>query len=210
MSKTASIGHLVLWNNDKGFGFVRPESGDKDYFVHISAFRKGMSRRPEVGDRILYLEDRKSPDKRRIVRAEIDGMPYERSPEAIELADPIWVKHAVTAVVSIPFLLAMFVLWRTRNVLPFASYLFLTMLAILFYGLDKKQALRGSWRIPELYLHILEFMGGWPGALLAQRKLRHKNKKGPYLRIFWAIVLSHYIAWTYYLVENWDKLKPPV
>ena len=26
-------------------------------------------------------------------------------------------------------------------------------------------------------LHWLEFLGGWPGALIAQRVIRHKNKK---------------------------------
>lgn len=207
MPPSDSKGHLVLWNNDKGFGFVRPESGEKDYFVHISAFRKGMSRRPEVGDVIVYSEDRKSPEQRRIVRAEVEGMPYEQPASAVERAEPAWIKHAVTVVVSVPFLLSMFVLWRTRNPLPFGSYTFLSVLAILIYGLDKKQALRERWRIPEFNLHVLEFLGGWPGALLAQRALRHKNKKSTYLRIFWAIVLTHYVGWVVFMSEHWDRLK---
>ncbi|SJM91388.1 Cold-shock protein (fragment) [Crenothrix polyspora] len=47
------------------------------------------------------------------------------------------------------------------------------------------------WRIPEKSLHTLELLGGWPGALLAQRTLRHKNRKPSYQVVFWLIVGLH-------------------
>jgi len=34
-------------------------------------------------------------------------------------------------------------------------------------------------------------MGGWPGALVAQQKLRHKTKKQPFRTVFWATVVMN-------------------
>jgi CspA family cold shock protein len=37
-------GTVKWFNNQRGFGFIQPESGNKDVFVHISAVeRAGMS-----------------------------------------------------------------------------------------------------------------------------------------------------------------------
>ena len=50
------------------------------------------------------------------------------------------------------------------------------------------------WRVSEANLHLLELLGGWPAALLAQRRLRHKCSKGSYQFMFWLIVLGHQFA----------------
>ncbi len=54
---------VVKWfNNQKGFGFIQPESGGKDVFVHISAVeRAGMSTLNE-GQRVTFdvVADRRS------------------------------------------------------------------------------------------------------------------------------------------------------
>lgn len=63
------------------------------------------------------------------------------------------------------------------------------------YAWDKRRAQQGGQREPENRLHLLELIGGWPGAFLAQRLVRHKNAKPSFQLIFWLIVLLHqYLA----------------
>ncbi|MGL6051891.1 MAG: DUF1294 domain-containing protein [Aeromonas salmonicida] len=71
---------------------------------------------------------------------------------------------------------------------PLAVLLTMSLLTVAAYAWDKRQAVRGEWRIPESRLHLLELCGGWPGALVARQWLRHKTQKGNYRLRFWAIV----------------------
>jgi cold shock protein len=49
-----ATGTVKWFNPEKGFGFIQPESGSKDVFVHISAVeRAGMSSLKE-GQKISY------------------------------------------------------------------------------------------------------------------------------------------------------------
>jgi uncharacterized membrane protein YsdA (DUF1294 family) len=42
---------------------------------------------------------------------------------------------------------------------------------------------------------VLELLGGWPAAFLAQRYIRHKTKKLSYRITFWLIILFYqYVA----------------
>jgi len=46
---------LVKWYNPvKGFGFIQPEGGGKDVFVHVSAVESAGHGDPMEGDRISY------------------------------------------------------------------------------------------------------------------------------------------------------------
>lgn len=63
--------------------------------------------------------------------------------------------------------------------------------AFFAYRSDKRSAETGEWRIPEFTLHLVECLGGWPGAFLAQRQFRHKTAKVSFQLVFWLIVLAH-------------------
>ena len=75
-----------------------------------------------------------------------------------------------------------------------AYTLALSALTYWAYAHDKRSAQQGAWRVPESQLHLLELLGGWPGAFLAQRRLRHKCSKRSYLTVFWLIILSYQIV----------------
>ena len=71
----------------------------------------------------------------------------------------------------------------------FIIYAVMSVITFCVYGLDKFKAQKDLWRIPEKTLHILELCCGWPGALLAQRLLRHKSYKKSFCIVFWAMVV---------------------
>jgi CspA family cold shock protein len=57
-----STGTVKWFNSQKGFGFIQPDDGGKDVFVHISAVeRAGMSNLNE-GQKVSYelTEDKRS------------------------------------------------------------------------------------------------------------------------------------------------------
>jgi uncharacterized membrane protein YsdA (DUF1294 family) len=60
---------------------------------------------------------------------------------------------------------------------------------------DKRKSMNKQWRTPELTLHFLELIGGWPGGLMAQQLFRHKTRKFSYQVIFWSIVALHGLVW---------------
>lgn len=71
----------------------------------------------------------------------------------------------------------MFLYLGVINALTFATY-----------WLDKRAAKQpGARRIPEATLLLQGFLGGTPAALVAQRLLRHKNRKRAFQFKFWAI-----------------------
>jgi cold shock CspA family protein len=70
---TTEKGKLVLWFDDKGFGFIKQENGKGDLFIHISAL-KGMSRKPIIGDVIHYQTSFDAKGKACAANARIEGV----------------------------------------------------------------------------------------------------------------------------------------
>jgi cold shock protein len=49
-----AIGIVKWFNATKGFGFIQPEDGSKDVFLHISDVQRAGMQEPREGDRIEY------------------------------------------------------------------------------------------------------------------------------------------------------------
>ena len=47
-------GTLKFFNNDRGFGFITPESGGKDVFVHISAIERSGLQQLAEGTKLSF------------------------------------------------------------------------------------------------------------------------------------------------------------
>lgn len=57
-------------------------------------------------------------------------------------------------------------------------YLAANLIAFAAYGIDKRRAIRGQWRIPERTLLLHAFLLGGVGAWLGMHVFRHKTKHG--------------------------------
>ncbi len=54
MEMTMSIGTVKWFNVQKGFGFIQPDDGTKDVFVHISAVERAGMQTLTDGQKLSY------------------------------------------------------------------------------------------------------------------------------------------------------------
>ncbi|MFW2438548.1 MAG: DUF1294 domain-containing protein [Arenicellales bacterium] len=175
-------GKITNWNDEKGFGFITPASGGKQVFVHITAFGN-RKRRPEINQVVTYAL---SSDKKGRACAKNATLAGDRLPERSN-----YPKDLLRVIVAVSFLgiVAVFVLAGRLPPLVLALYTGASLLTFIIYAVDKTAARKGAWRTPESTLHMLSLAGGWPGALVAQEKLRHKSSKPSFRSVFWMTVL---------------------
>jgi uncharacterized membrane protein YsdA (DUF1294 family) len=88
-------------------------------------------------------------------------------------------RRSISLILAICFILFVVagVLSEKIPVIVLAIYIGASILAFTVYAFDKSAAQNNRWRTEEDTLHFLGLIGGWPGALAAQRFLRHKSKK---------------------------------
>jgi uncharacterized membrane protein YsdA (DUF1294 family)/cold shock CspA family protein len=183
-------GRISDWRDDKGFGFVTPNGGGQAAFVHIKSF-VDRRRRPLGNDLISYelVIDAKG-------RAQAERVAFvgDRSRAAGSVAGGGG--DGVSFLLA-PLFLAAVSVAAALGRLPFAVpgiYLVVSILALVAYGIDKSAARADRWRVREDTLHLFALLGGWPGALLAQRWFRHKTRKASFRFVFWITVVANCAA----------------
>lgn len=182
-------GTLVRWNNDKGYGFIRPHNENEDVFLHVKSLPH-YQRRPKTDDILTYEIGIDENQKRYARYAKIKGFSWS-------LFTIFWLNSL--------FLFGAYVYFVFKQTLtfhPIAVYVAMSLITILAYSRDKNAAQSGKWRTSEYRLHFYEILGGWPGALLAQRCYHHKSKKISYQIFFWMIVTCHCLFWYHFLTHQ--------
>lgn len=197
-------GKITDWKDELGYGFVLPNGSDTSHarsqrvFVHIKHFYKSSSR-PSNGDLITYelATDKNqrsfasniafvSPNKiQRKMHNNIQNTANRNSRLSVKLS-----------VIFFAFL-ALSVLVGKLPLIIFEIYLTLSFVTFAYYAWDKSAAKHGRRRTPESKLHLLSLIGGWPGAALAQRVLRHKSVKREFQTVFWATVIVNCAAFVW-------------
>jgi uncharacterized membrane protein YsdA (DUF1294 family) len=81
------------------------------------------------------------------------------------------------------------------------GYLVLSGASYFAYWWDKAAAGKGRQRTPESTLHLVDMLGGWPGALVAQQQFRHKTVKASFQAVFLVTVVVN-IALEVWLVHS--------
>ena len=175
-------GKITTWNDEKGFGFITPSAGGKQVFVHIKSF-SNRNRRPEINQIVTYTLSADSQGRPCAINARRPGdrIPKSRKPNYGSGA-------IVTALIFLSIVGTSVFLSKIPSLI-FAIYMAASLLTFLVYGIDKSAANKGAWRTSESTLHLLSLAGGWPGALVAQQKFRHKTKKISFRFAFWITVL---------------------
>jgi uncharacterized membrane protein YsdA (DUF1294 family)/cold shock CspA family protein len=180
-------GVLKIWNDERGFGFIEPDRGDQEIFVHIKAFAP-RSGRPQISQRVSFEVELGTEGKKRAKNVEL--VQTARSRMASRQPGPE--KWGTATLVAIPAFLLLFlavsIFWKPPLVVALV-YVGASLVTLLAYAMDKAAAERGAWRTPESTLHALALAGGWPGALLAQQFLRHKSSKAEFRSVFWVTVV---------------------
>jgi uncharacterized membrane protein YsdA (DUF1294 family)/cold shock CspA family protein len=175
-------GKLTQWNDDKGFGFITPTASGPRVFVRISAFPRD-GRRPKVNEPITYYLTRDNQNRPRAQKVGYLNAARHASPRSKGLMMASGVAAAFFA------LLAALSSLGHLPVQLVAAYALLSVITFVMYGIDKAAAGKGRRRTSEATLQFAGLLGGWPGALVAQRLFRHKTRKQPFQVIFWCGVV---------------------
>jgi uncharacterized membrane protein YsdA (DUF1294 family) len=97
----------------------------------------------------------------------------------------------------------MFVIFIPSWAAMAAWYVVMSVVTFIVYAVDKSAAARGGGRVSERSLHVLELLGGWPGAFVAMSLLRHKRRKPGFVAVVVLIAAAHIAAWIWGFGRPW-------
>jgi cold shock CspA family protein len=63
-------GIIKSWNDDRGFGFIEPNQGGQEIFVHIKAFQ-GLRGRPQLNQHVSFQVELGPQGKKRALNVQL-------------------------------------------------------------------------------------------------------------------------------------------
>ena len=188
-------GYVVMVNPKEGYGFIRPNGSDRaeGRDVHFSTRQIEGHKTVRSGQSVSYYLTRtdKGVTAIKVRPGSIFSIPYLKF-LLIGITMALLLLAGLTMVLDRPASLALWIgLWSLAfSIATFGVYWY-----------DKMQAQAGGLRVPEAVLHLLEALGGTPGAFIAMRQLRHKIRDHQFQVIFWLIVAAQvgFLIWFFFL-----------
>ncbi len=192
-------GKITTWNDNKGYGFITPLEGGERVFIHITALQN-RSRRPQLNEIVTYQLSADKQGRKCAENATLSGdsLVKKRKSKTNHI-------RLTVAILAFVFLGASFLAGQIPYYI-LALYIVASSITFFIYWKDKTAAKNKAWRTEEQTLHLLSLLGGWPGALIAQEKFRHKTSKSSFKAIFWVTVLINIIA--YIVLLNKEAALP--
>ena len=175
-------GKLIKWNAEKAFGFIQPNAGGTDVFIHKTAL-SNRKRTPQINDIITFSITESKDGRYSASDATFLGEKLEKNATKKPSKFSIYLSLLFLGVITAAYFAGQF----SHKLL--LSYFCFSVITFLAYAFDKSKAQRGVWRIQESTLHLFSLIGGWPGAAIAQQFLRHKSQKRQFRTVFWLTVI---------------------
>jgi uncharacterized membrane protein YsdA (DUF1294 family)/cold shock CspA family protein len=173
-------GKIVAWDQKRGFGWLECE-GER-LFVHLREF-KGTKIIPGLNVEFPF-----------VVGTDVQGRPCAKGVDASLVNGSVkvlgWLQLATLLFWPIAGVSNLSELWW----IPASQMMIISIATYKLYEYDKRQAIAYGWRVPQTIMYLAEMAGGWPGAFIAQRRLRHKSTKKSYQSIFWGIILLYQVV----------------
>jgi uncharacterized membrane protein YsdA (DUF1294 family) len=179
----------------------RPISGDK---VTYEVGKDAQGRSAAVKVRPVGLEDARYQSN---IESRQNTNKVARKSSAIDSAStrPALAVICVAASVILVMITGLAIVERVPFFVPII-YIAMSGITMLAYAFDKSAALNRRQRTREQTLHLLELLGGWPGAWIAQQLFRHKSRKTSFKIEFWLCVLVNVVALVWYAGQaEWHR-----